>query len=635
MILGIDGYLGWALALRLSKKHEVSGVDNQFTRKAVVEVESDSGLPILTPRERVKAAKELKGVNISYHECDVTSYKLLHDIIKKEKPEAIVHFAEERSAPYSMRDHTHAAYTMQNNIVGSINLIYAVKELNPKIHIVKMGCYSEDTEVLTEEGWKRFYDLKYTDKVCCLDPKTDSIVYSEPTAIVRYPYEGKMMRINTSNMDFLITPNHRVAYRRTGIQYKNNLGPVCIDTAENIYGKNFAIPKTCDWTAEEVEYFEVPVMSVRTYGGRHVTAQAQRYKMDEWLAFFGWYISEGCVRSRGEEPTGVCISQKTTSGKLHVLREAINRLGPNFVATVKQDKRRKDIVMCTFEISNNHLANYLSKFGKSGDKFIPTELKKLSRRQLDILFRALMLGDGHINKDTGSMYYYSKSEKLLSDVQEIAIKLGYGATICVHRRKNRENEKYLCLSRHPTGHIRKEAQTWENYKGFVHCCTVPTGIIMVRRNGKAGFSGNTMGEYGTPEFDIPESPYMDAKINGKDDKITTPKWGGSWYHWSKVHDTNNLLFANKLWGLTATNIMQGPVYGTRTTDITDERLFTRFDFDETWGTVINRYCVEAVLGMPLTPYGKGGQTRGFLSLEDSVEALRLLIENPAEQGSFR
>ena len=145
----------------------------------------------------------------------------------------------------------------------------------------------------------------------------------------------------------------------------------------------------------------------------------------------------------------------------------------------------------------------------------------------------------------------------------------------------------------------------------------------------------TMGEYGTPNFDIPESHYVKALINGRRDIIKTPKKAGSWYHQSKAHDTDNMGLANSMWGLTATNIMQGPVYGTRTKEITKESLYTRFDFDETWGTVLNRYCVQAVLNMPLTPYGKGGQTRAFLSLEDSVESLKRLIENPPKNGEFR
>jgi len=145
----------------------------------------------------------------------------------------------------------------------------------------------------------------------------------------------------------------------------------------------------------------------------------------------------------------------------------------------------------------------------------------------------------------------------------------------------------------------------------------------------------TMGEFGTPNFDIPESAFVETEIRGRKDRITTPKFAGSWYHWTKVHDTNNILYANKVWGITATDIMQGPVYGTRTKEIMDEKLHSRFDFDEVWGTVVNRFCVQSVLGMPLTAYGKGHQTRGYLSLEDSITALSLLVNHPPQPGEYR
>jgi nucleoside-diphosphate-sugar epimerase len=285
IVLGADGYLGWPLSLRLmAKGHEVVGVDNFVTRKNVREVGSDSAIPIPEMAERIKAAKEVHGFKMKFHEGDITDYDFLHKVVKEEKPDTVVHFAETRSAPYSMINAKHASYTMTNNISGTLNLIYSIMEVNPLIHVVKMG---------------------------------------------------------------------------------------------------------------------------------------------------------------------------------------------------------------------------------------------------------------------------------------------------------------------------------------------------------------TMGEYGTPNFDIPETAFVDVEINGKKDRITTPKFGGSWYHWSKVHDTNNILFANKVLKLTATDIMQGPVYGTRTTEITDERLHTRFDFDEVWGTVVNRFCVESVLGVPLTVYGSGEQIRGYLSLEDSIQALSLLIENPPERGEYR
>ena len=285
LILGIDGYLGWPLALRLGKRgHEVIGIDNLSTRRFSEEVGADSAFPLPKPEDRVKAAKKHLDINIDFYVGDVTDYNFLKEIIKRHKPDAIVHFAEQRSAPYSMKDRDHAVYTVINNEVSTLNLVYAVKEIDPTIHILKMG---------------------------------------------------------------------------------------------------------------------------------------------------------------------------------------------------------------------------------------------------------------------------------------------------------------------------------------------------------------TMGEYGTPNFDIPESIYVEAIVNGKKDKIIVPRKAGSVYHWTKVHDTDFLLFFKELWGLTVTDIMQGPVYGTRTQEIIDESLRTRFDFDETWGTVVNRFCVQAILGIPLTVYGKGGQTRGFLSLEDSMEALALLLEHPPKQGEYR
>lgn len=145
----------------------------------------------------------------------------------------------------------------------------------------------------------------------------------------------------------------------------------------------------------------------------------------------------------------------------------------------------------------------------------------------------------------------------------------------------------------------------------------------------------TMGEYGYGnDIDITEG-FMEIEFRGKKTVIPYPRMAGSWYHWSKVHDSNNVMFACKLWNLTSTDIMQGIVYGTRTREMEEESKLTRFDFDEVFGTVINRYCSQAVIGHPLTVYGKGGQTRGFLALEDSLQCITILIDNPPDVGEYR
>ena len=284
LILGIDGYIGWPLALRLiSRGHTVSGADSLFTRKRVKEVNSDSLTPILTMEERIGKIKELWGKNIEYYEGDVSDASFIYDLIERIKPDAIVHLAEQRSAPYSMLGLSQATETLTKNMIGTLNLVYAMKDIVPDCHLLKLG---------------------------------------------------------------------------------------------------------------------------------------------------------------------------------------------------------------------------------------------------------------------------------------------------------------------------------------------------------------TMGEYGTPNIDIPEG-FFEIEYNGRKDNLPFPKFAGSWYHWSKVHDTNNLMFANKLWNLRITDVMQGVVYGTRVKEIHETKLYTRFDVDEVWGTALNRFCTQAVIDEPITPYGKGMQRRGFLSLEDSINCLTIGLEKPPSPGEYR
>ena len=145
----------------------------------------------------------------------------------------------------------------------------------------------------------------------------------------------------------------------------------------------------------------------------------------------------------------------------------------------------------------------------------------------------------------------------------------------------------------------------------------------------------TMGEYGTPNIDIEEG-YITIEHNGRKDRLPYPKQPGSFYHLSKVHDSHNIQFACRIWNLRATDLNQGVVYGVSTdeTDM-DETLVNRLDYDSIFGTALNRFCVQAVIGYPLTVYGKGGQTRGFLDIRDTVRCVELAIANPAAPGEFR
>jgi UDP-sulfoquinovose synthase len=145
----------------------------------------------------------------------------------------------------------------------------------------------------------------------------------------------------------------------------------------------------------------------------------------------------------------------------------------------------------------------------------------------------------------------------------------------------------------------------------------------------------TMGEYGTPNIDIEEG-FIEIEHKGRRDMLPFPKLPGSLYHLSKVHDSHNIHFACRVWGLRATDLNQGVVYGIETPETRlDERLATRFDYDELFGTALNRFAVQAVIGHPLTVYGKGGQTRGFLNIVDTLQCVELTAANPPDAGEYR
>jgi UDP-sulfoquinovose synthase len=145
----------------------------------------------------------------------------------------------------------------------------------------------------------------------------------------------------------------------------------------------------------------------------------------------------------------------------------------------------------------------------------------------------------------------------------------------------------------------------------------------------------TMGEYGQPNIDIEEG-YITIQHNGREDRLPYPMQPGSFYHLSKVHDTHNIRFACKIWGLRATDLNQGVVYGVLTDQTgIDDMLVNRLDYDEVFGTALNRFCIQAAIGHPLTVYGAGGQTRSFLDIRDTIRCMEIAVANPAPAGELR
>ncbi len=145
----------------------------------------------------------------------------------------------------------------------------------------------------------------------------------------------------------------------------------------------------------------------------------------------------------------------------------------------------------------------------------------------------------------------------------------------------------------------------------------------------------TMGEYGTPNIDIEEG-FIEIEHKGRRDYLPFPKQPGSFYHLSKVHDSHNIMLACRIWGIRATDLNQGVVYGAETeeTELAPE-LATRFDYDHIYGTALNRFCCQAALELPISVYGRGGQTRGYIDIRDTLRCIELSILNPPESGEYR
>jgi len=341
-------------------------------------------------------------------------------------------------------------------------------------------CYDEATEVLTLRGWVSFKELTLDDFVATLNPATNELEYQRPKRLISYYYEGKMVKVSGRHIDLLVTPNHRMfvsVNKEANIWDEYKLLP-----AKEILDRKVRYKKDCVWKGKRVEFFELPSVIYKINQHKAEERDVIKIPMDDWLEFFGYYISEGyCKYDEERSQYSVVIAQSLA--KKEKIEECLKRLPFKF--------SYRDGKFC---IKNKQLASYLKQFGKSEDRFIPSWIKQLAPDQLRILLDALMYGDGHRNQ------YYTKSKKLADDVQEIAFKVGFSADVSYW---SNHKPTIYCVgiqktNIHPTVGERRNGVSWNlakhelvDYSGMVYCCEVPKyHIIYVRRNGKAVWSGN-------------------------------------------------------------------------------------------------------------------------------------------------
>jgi hypothetical protein len=343
-------------------------------------------------------------------------------------------------------------------------------------------CYSEDTEILTEKGWtllKNIVENKEKIKVATLNTEKNIVEYQYPDKYYKFNINEKILHQKGKRVDFQVTSEHNIWCRTHNKKYRGNRNFEFYKA--NKLPRDVEYKKDFPFKGEKIEYFTIPELKTfyidRWGNKREKLYKAKKVKMNDWLEFLGWYISEGSLRSKSE----VCISQyeKVNKYKVNLIKNCLKRLGWKY-----------NYYKNTFILWFPQLANYLRILGDSYNKYIPREFFNLDINQLQKLLDSLMLGDGHNNR------YSTVSKQLADDVQELILKCGNSANVI----KNCQNIYSVHIDKRSFSRPNKtkDNREWIDYNGNVYCLQVPNHLLYVRRNGKGLWSGNsyyTKGKY--------------------------------------------------------------------------------------------------------------------------------------------
>lgn len=377
-------------------------------------------------------------------------------------------------------------------------------------------CYSKDTEVLTENGWKYFYDISVKDKVFTLNNKTNQIELQKPVKFYEFHNKNQLYNFKSKKIDLLVTANHNMIVDHYSPGVSENYKRKFVKAKDFNPNLHF-IPKQAKWLGKEEEYFALPSISVKQY--RHfskkyqiIKKSAKKILMNDWLKFFGFYLAEGNVYKRTRQHKDRKKSYYEYSIRIFQNKGKAAQEFEKVLLKLPFHFRKKiaNKNKITFEITNKQLFSYLNKFGKSGEKYIPVKIKGLCRAQLRILFNWLMKGDGYIGG--GNIEYSTKSKVLAGDMQEIVLKLGWSANIYQRNKKNNKNSKWYDVGVSRAKHFRFASREKNiakiNYKGKVYCLEVPNHTLYVRRNGKVCWCGNSAGAQAFSSFDTYLAPFI-------------------------------------------------------------------------------------------------------------------------------
>ncbi|MFH1968532.1 MAG: LAGLIDADG family homing endonuclease [bacterium] len=366
------------------------------------------------------------------------------------------------------------------------------------IYPLEWTCFSGDTEILTENGWRLIKDIKKSEVVATLNPKSHNFEYQKVINTISKKHSGELIHISGNGnsheaLDCLVTPDHQM-------YVEERSGKFNFVRADNIpHGAK--IKRTCKHVGAEQKTYTVPGYTENHHLGRchkvyPIKHPSVNMPMDGWLKFLGIFLAEGSIGGRRHLIT---ISQSTKN-------KEVRELLKNFPFKVSELKR-------SFQISSTQLVKHLLafNFGKCDTKYAPSYVKNLSPRQIKIFLEAFRIGDGCVHKRTKQASYFSTSKKLADDLQELLLKCGIVADIREIKNKGtklhgtkyfRNHNLYFLAERTKKTdyYIDKRNIKKIKYNGWVHCVEVPNHIIYVRRNGKAFFCGNC--RFGYPHISI-------------------------------------------------------------------------------------------------------------------------------------
>lgn len=353
----------------------------------------------------------------------------------------------------------------------------------------EMGCYDEETEVLTNKGWKLFKNILPEDKICTLNPKTDEIEFHIPDLVVCFDHHKKLHTIKNQTLDIAVTPDHNM-YVCKQWNARNNIPQFEFIKASQLETQS-VIKRTGIWQGVGEEYFILPGIELGHYEGRqvvmHKTADI-KIPMQIWTSFMGIWLSEG---SRSKERYQISVCQKIPE-KTAKIKELLQKLPFAF-------KNGKD----QFYATSKQLHSYLKQFGKAPEKYVPENIKKLNKEQIENFLNWFCLGDGTIMKGDYRIFY-TCSKQLADDIQELLLKIGRIGIIKQRQPREKiwiEENRYIESNRiqYEVHERVKKLDSWLDkkdmkvidYSGKVYCATVKNHVMYVRRNGKPYWCGNT------------------------------------------------------------------------------------------------------------------------------------------------